>query len=115
LHSAAGAPWQSREVEQRRDGSNGQGTRESKMGKPVRKTLQSGLRPSAISMRPKTGLRVRETTLGSDTHTATPDTKTVCESYIRRALKKVLRESKRSLNAVLQNNAFSRCVRNRTH
>ena len=67
-----------RQIEQRGDGGDGQGAWESKMGKPVRKTLQSGLRPSAIAMHPKTGLMVREVTLVSGTHTATPDTKTVC-------------------------------------
>ena len=58
------------------------------MGKPVRKTRKSGLLPSAISVRPKHGLRVRETTLVSGTHTATPDTKTVCSDYIDGRLRK---------------------------
>jgi hypothetical protein len=58
------------------------------MGKPVRKTRKSGLQPSAIWVRPKHGLRVHETNLASGTHTATPDTKTVCESYIGGRLRK---------------------------
>lgn len=87
-HSPADAGWQSSQIEQRGDGGDSHGTGESKMGKPVRKTMKSGLLPSAISVRPKNGLKVRETTLASGTHTATPDTKTVCESYIGGHLRK---------------------------
>jgi hypothetical protein len=77
-----------RQVKQRGDGNDGQGAGKSKMGKPVRKTMKSGLLPSAISVRPKHGLKVRETALASGTHTATPGTKTVCERYIDVRLRK---------------------------
>ncbi len=43
------------------------------MGKPVRKTIKSGLLPSAVAWRPMTDLKVRETALGLGAHTATPN------------------------------------------
>lgn len=63
----------SHQIEQRGDRSEDQWARQSKMGKPVRKTIKSGLLPSAVAWRPMTDLKVRETALGLGAHTATPN------------------------------------------
>ena len=88
MHPSALKIKRSRQVKQRGYGGNRDGTRQNEMGKPVRRTFQPGLQPPVMAWRPKTGLRIREATLVSDAHTATPDTRPYALETSRERLRK---------------------------